>query len=50
LIDYKKRAPLDEKQRRILTGLAAVCTRDIQNRHLLKKTTSMMSSILKGMD
>lgn len=50
LIDYNERQPLDEKQRRILTRLAAVCSRDIQNRYLLKKTTGMMSSMLKSMD
>ncbi|HSG60649.1 MAG TPA: GAF domain-containing protein [Pseudomonadales bacterium] len=48
LIDYTPRDPLNDNQRRILTGLANTVARAISHRHLLMKSTAVMADMLRN--
>jgi GAF domain-containing protein len=48
LIDYQPRQPLNDDQRRILTGLANIVSRTITNRHLLMKSTAIMADMMRN--
>ncbi|BDW85440.1 GAF domain-containing protein [Roseicyclus marinus] len=46
LLDYSERSALSETQRKILTGLAKIAADAILNRHLLQKSTMLLTGLL----
>jgi hypothetical protein len=48
LIDSQPRAALDERERSILEGLAAVVQREIRVQRMLRESLAMLTTIVKN--